>query len=217
VEVVVSTVLMVTVVGAISSLVGATVRGKLIVSSRSADTQTARQTLQWMSERLRNAGLNILPSAQSQDRCKDMVVAQDASLRPQSDRIYISGEIINTNTTAGDEVITLGYRVDNGVVVEDAGSCSGTWSPTTSQVSDPRVTVNSLQFRYFQANGAEVAVPTTDVTEIQAIRLVQISMTVTASEGTSGPSTQTFTRLVMFRNPPPDTSIWLIPTGETNP
>jgi hypothetical protein len=207
---------LVTVVASISSLVGTSVRGKMIVASRTADTVTARQTLEWMSERLRNAGLDILPANQAELRCKDMVVAQDAALRPQANSIYVSGEIINTNTNSGDQVITLGYRLDNGVVIEDRGSCSGSWAPTTSSVSDPRVTVNSLQFRYFEANGAEVTVPTTDVTAIQAIRLIEISLTVQRSEGTSGTDRQTFTRLVMLRNPKPDTNLWLIPT-ETNP
>jgi hypothetical protein len=82
----------------------------MITSVRSADTETARRTLEWMSERLRNASLYILPSAQAEPRCRDMVVAQDVSLRPTANRIYVSGEIFNTNTVAGDQVITLGYR-----------------------------------------------------------------------------------------------------------
>ncbi|MCL6554074.1 MAG: LLM class flavin-dependent oxidoreductase, partial [Firmicutes bacterium] len=48
-------VIMTVVIGTIATLVGASVRSKMIVASRSSDTETARQTLEMMSERLRNA------------------------------------------------------------------------------------------------------------------------------------------------------------------
>jgi hypothetical protein len=204
------------VVGSLSILVGASVRGKAIVATRSADTQTARQTLEWMSERLRNAGLNVLPSAQAQARCKDMVVAMDSALRPQGDRVYVSGEIVNTNTTAGDQVITLGYRLQDGTVIEEQAPCSGFWIPTSAQVSDPRVTVTTLSFRYFTRTGDLVAVPTTDEEEIRTIQIIEVTLTVQAEEGRSGPQAQTYTRMVMLRNPRADTNNWLNP-NETNP
>jgi type II secretory pathway component PulJ len=215
-EVVVAAAVMSMVIGALSLLVGASVRSKTIVAVRSSDTQTARQTLEWMSERLRNAGLNVLPSAQLQVRCRDMVVAQDTSLRPQRDRVYVSGEIFNSNTTAGDEVITLGYRLQNGVLIEERSSCAGAWVPATSGISDPHVTVTDLAFHYFDRVGDEVAVPTTDVDAIRSIRLISVSLTVQAVQGRSGTQTQTFTRMIMLRNPRPDTNAWLSPR-ETYP
>lgn len=215
-ELLVAVVVILMLMGSLSVLVGAAVRSKMIVAVRSSDTETARQTLEWMSERLRNGGLNILPSAQAQTRCQDMVVAQDSSLRPQPDRVYVSGEIINTNTVAGDEVITLGYRLQGGAVIEERSSCVGSWSPSTSQVSDPRVTVTSLAFTYYDRAGDVVTVPTTDVTAIRSIRVIGITLTVRGQEGTSGTQTQTFTRAVMLRNPRPDNNNWLDPQ-ETNP
>ena len=216
IEVIVTVVIMGMVVGSLASLVGAAARSKLIASSRSLDTVTARQTLEWMSERMRNAGLNILPSAQIQARCQDMVVAQDPSLRPQADRVYVSGEIINTDTVAGNEVVTIGYRLNGGVVVEEAGSCAGGWAPTTASVSDSRVTVTDLSFRYFDRPGDEVIVPTSDITAIRSIRLIQISLTVQSVQGRSGIQVQTFTRQIMLRNPRPDNNNWLSPV-ETTP
>jgi Tfp pilus assembly protein PilV len=215
-EVLVAVVIMATMFGSIATLVGAAIRGKMISTLRSADTETARQTLEWMSERLRNAGLNIRPSLQAELRCRDMVVAQDAALRPQTDSVYVSGEIYNSDTTAGNQVITVGYRLAGGIVVQDSAPCSGGWSPTTAQVSNPVVTATALTFRYFQGNGAEVVVPTTDVDDIRDIRMILVTLTVQGVAGASGAQTQTFTRLIMLRNPRPDTSDWL-PPQETNP
>jgi type II secretory pathway component PulJ len=215
-EVVISGLLTTLVVGSLSVLVGAATRSKMIVAVRSADTESARQTLEWMSERLRNAGLNVRPSLQPEGRCQDMVVAQDPALRPQTNSVYVSGEVVNTDTTAGNEVITIGYRLQSGIVVEDRGACAGAWAPTSSQVSNPRVTVTGLAFRYFTRTGAEITVPTTDPEAIRSIRSILITLTVQGEEGTSGTQAQTFTRAVMLRNPRPDTNDWLSPT-ETNP
>ena len=216
VEVVVAMVIMTVVVGTIATLVGASVRSKMIVASRSSDTETARQALEMMSERLRNAGLYIDPAVQP-DRCDDMVVAKDPALRPTATQLYVAGEIFNANTTAGDEVIVLGYRLDGGRIVEDRSGCA-VWAPTTADVSNPAIVVTSLLFRYFGPSGGEIAVPTADEEAIRSIRAVQISLTVRAEQGRSGAQIQRFTRLVMLRNPRPDRSGWLPPAGgETNP
>ena len=216
-EILVAIVIMATMFGSIATLVGAAIRGKMITTVRSADTETARQTLEWMSERLRNAGLNIRPSLQAELRCRDMVVAQDTALRPQTDSVYVSGEVYNSDTTAGNQVITLGYRLAGGIVVQDSAPCSASgWLPTTAQVSNPAITATALTFRYFQGNGAEVVVPTTDVDDIRDIRMILVTLTVQGLAGASGIQTQTFTRLIMLRNPRPDTSDWM-PPQETNP
>ncbi len=221
-EVVVASVLMLLVIGSLSTLVGAAIRSKLFVAVRSADTETGRQTLEWMSERLRNAGLNVLPSAQPLPRCQDMVVAQrgnllDPDLRPTTGSVYVAGEILNTNTDAGDQVIVLGYRLAGGGIVEDQAPCTGGWTPTTSRVSNPAITITALSFRYFERNGAEVTVPTVDEEAIRRIRMIDVTLTVLGEEGRSGPQTQTFQRLVMLRNPRPDFSDWLSPGETTGP
>jgi len=217
IEVLVAVVVMALMVSTLSSLVGAAVRSKLITATRSADTETARQTLEWMSERVRNAGLNVRPSAQAQVRCKDMVVAQESSLRPTATSLYVSGEILNSNTTAGDEVITLGYSLQNGVVMEARSSCAGSWSPVTSKVSNPRVTVTALNFQYFNRTGDPVT-NLTDEAAIRSIRVIRVSLAVQAVEGRSGVQTQTFSRMIMLRNPQPDRHDWPVSgVTETNP
>jgi len=216
-EVLVAVMVMGLMVGTLAILVGAAVRSKLIVATRSADTDTARQTLEWMSERLRNAGLNVLPGAQAQLRCKDMVVAQDATLRPTESRLYVTGEILNSNAVAGDEVITIGYYLQGGVIMQASAPCSGAWAPVVARVSNPKVRVTDLRFDYFNRTGDPIA-DLSDVDQIRAIRIIRVALTVQAQEGTSGVQTQTFTRLVMLRNPQPDRNNWPIAgVTETNP
>ncbi len=208
--------LMAALAGSMSALVGVAVRSKLVVAVRSADTETARQALEWMSERLRNAGLNLVPGEQSEARCRDMVVAQDAALQPTAGAIYVNGEILNSDTVAGNEVMTIGYLLGNDpttgnqVVLEYQQSCAAGALPATIPLSDPRVAVTNLTFDYFSSSGLRI----TDLTtpgEIRRVRLVRISLTVQGAEGRSGVQTQTWTRDVMLRNPEPNANDWKNP------
>lgn len=213
IELLVVIVLMAALAGSMSTLVGVAVRSKLIVAVRSADTETARQTLEWMSERLRNAGLNLKPADQSADRCKDMVVALDPALRPTANSIYVSGEILNSDGAAGNEVMTLGYRLGNDpvtgttVVIEARQPCASGTAVIETPLSDPRITVTNLAFQYFSVAGAQITA-LTDVTQIRRIRLMRISLTVQGSQGRSGVQTQLWTRDVMLRNPEPNANDW---------
>lgn len=213
IELMVAIGLMVTLAGSMAMLVGVAIRSRLIVAVRSADTETARHTLEWMSERLRNAGLNLKPSEQTELRCKDMVVAQDATLRPTANGVYVSGEILNTDTIAANEVITLGYRLGNDpttgvqVVMQYSRPCTAAGAETTTPLSNPRITVTNLSFDYFTGAGVRVT-NLTDPTQIRLIRLIRISLTVQGVEGSSGAQTQTWTRNVMLRNPEPNTNDW---------
>lgn len=211
-EVLVAITLMAILTGSMSTLVGAAIRSKLIIAVRSTDTQTARQTLEWMSERLRNAGLNLKPGDQSQLRCKDMVVAQDAALRPTASSVHVSGEILNTDTIAGNEVMTIGYWLGSDpvtgtqVVMEYSHTCSGGLAATTP-LSDPRIAVTALTFDYFSATGVRITA-LTDVNQIRLIRTIRISLTVQGSQGNSGVQIQTWRRDVLLRNPEPNANNW---------
>jgi hypothetical protein len=203
--------------GAISLLVGSAIQAKMISSVRSSDTETARSTLEWMTERIRNAGLNLQPSAQTQLRCKDIVVAQDLSLLPTTTSVFVSGEILETNTIAGDDDLTVGYYLGSDpitgatVVMEYNQACSGgatSIAANSTPLSSPKLTITSLWLQYFDANGGAVT-NLTSVTQIRKIRIISISLTVQGSEGRSGVQTQTLTRYVLLRNPEPNANNWL--------
>ena len=217
VEALVGLLLIGVVTGAMAILVGAAVQSKVITASRSVNIETTRRTLDWMSERLRNAALNLNPSLQSANRCKDRVVAQDPVLLPTSNSLYVSGEIINTNTVAGDETMTVGYYLGsdagtgNQVVMEYRQFCSSGATDVTDNsqpLSSPKVTVTDLTFQYFGGNGDQITDLSTP-SSIQQIRMIRISMTVQGSEGTSGSQSETLTRDVTLRNPEPNANNWI--------
>src|SRR3989442_5380568 len=78
-EILVGITIMAIAAGAIAFLIGAAVQAKMITAVRAGDTESVRESLGRMAERLRNAGFNIKPP-QATNRCKDRVVAQDALL-----------------------------------------------------------------------------------------------------------------------------------------
>lgn len=213
IELLVSAGLMLVLAGTMATLVGAAIRSKLVIAVRSADTETARQTLEWISERLRNAGLNLRPSEQSEARCQDMVVAQDAALRPTASSIFVSGEILNSDTIAGNEVITIGFQLGadpitgTQVVMEYRQACSAGAPATTIPLSNPRIAVTGFSLDYFSSAGVRIT-DLADIDQLRAIRIVRVSLTVEGAEGRSGTQAQTHTRSVMLRNPEPNANDW---------
>ncbi len=216
-EVLIGIAVMAIVGGAISILVGTAVRAKVISSVRSSDTETARSTLEWMAERIRNAGLNLQPSSQPQLRCRDRVVAQDVALYPTLTSVYVSGEMLNTNTAAGDEDITLGYYLGSDpvtgatVVMEYKQACSAgatQVAANSTPLSNPKLTILSLAFQYYDGAGA-VVTNLTVAAQIRRIQIISLSLTVQGSEGQSGVQTQTLTRYVALRNPEANANNWV--------
>jgi hypothetical protein len=216
-EVLVGIAVMAVVGGAISMLVGAAIQAKLISSVRSSNTETARSTLEWMTERMRNAGLDLQPSTQTQLRCKDMVVAQDPTLLPTTTSIYVSGNMLNTVTVPPYSDITIGYYLGadpvtgSTVVMEYNQACSGgatSVAANSTPLSSPKLTITGLSFQYFDGNGGTVT-NLTSATSIRKIRIVSITLTVQGSEGKSGVQTETLTRYVLLRNPEANANNWL--------
>lgn len=212
IEVLVGLMLIGVITGAMAILVGAAVQSKVITTSRSGDVETAMRTLDWMSERLRNAGLNVDPAVQPAVRCRDRIVAQDAALLPTASSVYVSGEIINSDTVAGNEDITLGYYLGSDpatgtqVVMEYRQSCSSgatDVADNSQPLSSPRAVVTALAFQYFGANG-DLITDLSTPSSIRQIQMIQVTLTVRGSEGTSGPQTETLTRNITLRNPEPN-------------
>jgi hypothetical protein len=215
-EILVGMTIMAIAAGAIAFLIGAAVQAKMITAVRAGDTESVRESLGRMAERLRNGGFNIkLPSAQP-NRCWDRVVALDASLTPSANRLYVSGEILKTDTVAGDQLATIGYYVGADpvtgvqVVQEYYQTCAGgatNVAANSTPLSNPRIPVTNLTFTYYDSGGTLLTPPLTTA-QIQSIVFAKISMTVQASEGTSKMQTATLSRYIMFREPEPNANNW---------
>ncbi len=214
-EVLVGMTIMVIAAGAISFLVGAAAQSKMTAVTRMADTETARESLEWMSERLRNAGFNLKPSVQTQARCRDRVVAQDTLLYPTANAVYVSGEFLDVvGTTPGSNDITLGYYLGadpvtgTTVIMEYNQICAAgatSIAANSKPLSNPTVKVTGLTFSYYTSTGTTVS-NLTSTASIQTIKIIKIVMTVQTSQGKSGTQTQTLTRYVLLRNPEPNAS-----------
>jgi type II secretory pathway component PulJ len=216
-EIMVGITIMAIAAGSIAFLIGAAVQAKMITAVRAGDTESVRESLGRMAERLRNAGFNIkLPSAQP-NRCWDRVVAQDPLLKPTASSLYVSGEILKTDTVAGDQLATIGYYVAADpvtsvqVVQEYYQTCAGgatNIAANSTPLSNPRIPVTGLTFTYYNSGGVQVTDLVT-TSSIQTIVFAKISMTVQASEGRSGTQTATLSRYVMFRQPEPNANSWI--------
>lgn len=223
IEILVGMSIMVIAAGAIAFLVGAAVQAKMITAVRAADTESVRETLGRIAERLRNAGLNINPASWTGTvvRCADRVVAQDATLAPTASSIYVSGDILIPigGAPGGPYMATIGYQLGadpvtgSQIVMEYYQTCAGATNiaANSTPLSNGRVPVTSLAFTYYDVNGALVSSPFTTAS-IQSIWAVKISMTVTASQGRSGTQTATLSRYVVFRDPDPQKNLnWVDP------
>ncbi len=214
-EVLVGMTIMVIAAGAISFLVGAAAQSKMTAVVRMAETETARESLEWMSDRLRNAGFNLKPSVQTQARCWDRVVAQDSLLYPTANAAYVSGEFLDVvGSTPGANDITLGYYLGadpvtgTTVIMEYNQTCAvGATSiaANSKPLSNPTVKVTGLTFSYYNSAGTTISGSgLTTTATIRTIKIIKIVMTVQTSQGKSGTQTQTLTRYVLLRDPEPN-------------
>jgi hypothetical protein len=145
------------------------------------------------------------------------VVALDPNLLPTRNSVYVSGEMLKTNTVAGNEDLTLGYYLapdqstGNQVVMEYKQPCASAGisiSANSARLSNPKLNVTGLTFQYFDAGGTAIT-SLTSSTEIRKIAALKISLTVEESEGASRTQIQTLTRSVLFWNPEPNTNDWV--------
>ena len=222
-EILVSISIMAVAAGAIAFLVGAAVQAKMITAVRAGDTESVRESLGRMAERLRNAGLNIVPGSYTGTivRCADRVVAGDATLYPTANSVYVSGDILipppPTSYVPGSAVVTIGYYLGadpvtgKQVVMEYSQACSSgatNVAANSTPLSNPRIPVTNLTFTYYDSGGLLLTPPLTTA-QTQSILFIKISMTVQASEGRSGTQTATLSRFVMLRQPEPNANTWI--------
>ena len=187
--------------------VGTAVRSRLLVQSTLHNQQHGRLIVQWMGDRIRQAGYAVTPSS-SIPRCRDALVVEDGAYTPTASALYFNTDLANDGTPE-----TIGFRLDTesvGVqsiaVVQQSGTdCAAGATEQLANVTDPTsVQIVSLTFTYYNASGAEVTDLVTPAS-IRSIRMVRITLVERASAGAAGTRDQTWTLMVNLRNPDPRT------------
>ncbi len=179
--------------------VGTAILGKLLASSTVSKEQQGRQAVEWIADRVRQAGFRASATS-TFTRCRNGIVSQDASYYPTTSKLSVTGDVDNDGTA---ETRTFQIETVNGVpaVTETVLECATGATPLDQPITSPTtVKALALQFDYYDAIGNPVA-NLTSPTEIQKIRYVQVTIQVQASAGAHGPTTQTWTSNIALRNP----------------
>src|SRR5262245_61656683 len=95
--------------GSIHLVVGNAIAAKLMVSNRIADQSQGRQVMEWLADRVRQAGFRADP-ASSLPRCRNGIVSQDPLYYPTASSLSITADFDNTGTaeTRAFKVETVG-------------------------------------------------------------------------------------------------------------
>ena len=176
---------------------GTAILGKLLTSTTVSKEQQGRQVVEWIADRVRQAGFTTAGSALA--RCQDKIATQSGYL-PTTSQLWVNADVDNDGMPE-----TRGFRIEtvSGVpaVTETVIDCA-TGAITLDQpiTSPTSVQVLALTFSYYDASGAAV----TDLTSVPAIRTIRfVTVTVQArSTGVARGSTpQTWTSSIQLRNP----------------
>ncbi|MGH2371859.1 MAG: PilW family protein, partial [bacterium] len=174
--------------------IGTAVRSRLLVDSMIHNQQHGRLVVQWLGDRIRQAGYAV-NTGSALPRCRDAIVVEDAAYTPTATRLYFNTDVAVDGTSE-----TIGYQIGtevvNGspvnVVEERVTNCTVGASTQTSSVTDPTsIAILSLTFTYYNVSGAVV----TDLVtpgSIRSIRMVRITLAERANAGAQGPRDQTW-------------------------
>jgi len=179
--------------------VGTAILGKLLTSSTVSKEQQGREVVEWIADRVRQAGFRASATS-AFARCRNGIVSQDASYYPTASSLSVTADVDNDGTP---ETRTFQIETVNGVpavtetVIECATGAVALDQPITSSTS---VKALALQFDYYDANGAAVT-NLTSPPAIRTIRYIHVTVQVQASAGAHGPTTQTWTSTIALRNP----------------
>jgi len=183
--------------GSVHLTVGTAVLGGLLTSSTVQKQQQGRQVVEWIADRVRQAGFRAAGSAIP--RCQDRI-ATVSPYQPTASSLWVNGDVDNTGTPQ-----TRGYQIETvsgtAAVTETVINCaSGAVAQDQPITSSTSVKALSLQFGYYDANGNAVANLTAPAS-IRTIRFVTVTAQVQASAGAHGPTTETWTGSIDLRNP----------------
>lgn len=186
---------------------GTAVRSRLLVASQLQSQQHGRLVLQWLGDRVRQAGYAVNYNSPI-PRCRDALVVEDASLNPTAAQLYFNTDLVGDGT-----VETIGFRLGTeivggatvNVVQQSVTDCVNGAAEQLASITDPTsVSVVSLTFTYYDVNGAQVT-NLTSPTSIRSIRMIRITLVERTSAGAQGTRDHTWTVTVNFRNPDPRT------------
>lgn len=185
--------------GSIHLVVGNAIAAKLMVSNRVADQSQGRQVVEWMADRIRQAGFRANPGS-AIPRCRNGIVSQDPLYYPTASSLSITADVDNEGTA---ETRTFKVETVGGIpaVTESVTECTAGATTSDQPVTDTTsVSVQSLALAYYDASGTAVT-NLTSPTAIQLIRTVQVTVVVRALGGKLGPTDQTWTTEIALRNP----------------
>ena len=198
-EVMIALSIMALIFWSIHLVVGNAIAAKLMVSNRVADQSQGRQVVEWLADRVRQAGFRA-SAGSTIPRCRNGIVSQDPLYYPTTSSLSITADVNNDGTAE-----TRTFKVENigGIpaVTESVTDCTAGATTSDQPVTDTTsVRVQSLAFAYFDASGTAVTNLTTPAA-IQTIRTVQVTVVVRALGGQLGPTDQTWTTEIALRNP----------------
>ncbi len=186
---------------------GTAIRSRLLVASTLQSQQHGRLVVQWLGDRVRQAGYAVNYNSPI-PRCRDALVVEDGSLNPASAALYF-----NTDLAGDGTVETIGFRLGTetvggatvNVIQQSVTDCTSGAAEQVASITDPTsVSIVSFAFTYYNGSGGQV----TDLvspTSIRSIRMIRIALVERVSAGAQGTRDQTWTMTVSFRNPDPRT------------
>ncbi len=183
--------------GSVHLTVGTAVLGGLLTSSTVAKQQQGRQVVEWITDRVRQAGFRA--SGSPIPRCQDRIATVSPYL-PTASSLWVNGDVDNDGTpeTRGFQIETVsGTSAVTETVIDCVTGAVTQDQPITSPTS---VQALALAFSYYDASGNAVTNLSTPAA-IRTIRFVTVTVQVQASAGAHGPTTETWTGSVDLRNP----------------
>jgi Tfp pilus assembly protein PilW len=198
-EVLVALSIMGLVLASIHLTIGNAISAKLMVSNRIADQNQGRVLVEWIADRVRQAGYGA-NAGSSIARCRNGIVAQDPLYYPTASSLSITADVANSGTA---QTRTFQVETVSGVpaVTESVTNCAAGATTSDQPITDTTsVRAQSLVFAYYDVNGNAVT-NLTNQAAIQSIRSVKVTAQVRATAGKSGPTDETWTTLIALRNP----------------
>lgn len=198
-EVLVALSIMSLILASIHLTVGNAISAKLMVSNRVADQNQGRVVVEWIADRVRQAGFGA-SSSSSIARCRNGIVSQDPLYYPTTTSLSITADVTNSGTA---QTRTFKVETVSGVpaVTESVTDCTAGATTSDQPITDTTsVKVLSLTFAYYDASGTAVT-NLTSPAAIQSIRNVKVTAQVRAMGGKAGPTDETWATLIALRNP----------------